>query len=415
MTKAEKQSKIDFLKALIRPAELRVEMIQGTLQGITASFDEVNSGASLVGMDLKAYDSAINDLADAEENLRKLYQQLTEIEAIVPEDDPVNIIIETKNPIISVQGVDFGDIIIGRASTLPITIRNTGDDELKITGYVGLKNTILTEYGWPDINTETPLIIPVGGSKKLDVQFKPTGVYPISESVRFISNTLGGTNTAIVKGNGRPVPDTGINSILGKMSSGTKRILTLKNVREINTSGKNNPDINSPYFDGQLTNFKSVIVADIWQCYSPLGENKTVQKVLLNDIIISKGVGSFWFEKCDDFIGGLKPAYQYFYDMNDVENIISWTPLVKDDYNPLNVNLIGIVTDTLGGIGALDLPKLMKIREYVNTIKEELDNDVSYWGKFDGNRSESTLCERGTDADNIYLFNVLKTKFASKS
>ena len=145
MTKAEKQSKIDFLKALIRPAELRVEMIQGTLQGITASFDEVNSGASLVGMDLKAYDSAINDLADAEENLRKLYQQLTEIEAIVPEDDPVNIIIETKNPIISVQGVDFGDIIIGRASTLPITIRNTGDDELKITGYVGLKNTILKE------------------------------------------------------------------------------------------------------------------------------------------------------------------------------------------------------------------------------------------------------------------------------
>ena len=419
MRKAEIESEIKFIKSFIQIWETRLGTVNSTLINLSAGFDNQNS-VNLGGFDIDTFNKLDAEKQELEKKISEAYAKIAELEAIVPEDDPADIIIETKNPIISVEGVDFGDIIVGRASTLPITIRNTGDDELKITGYIGLKNSILSPYGWPDVNTETPLIIPVGGSKKLEIQFKPTGVYPINETIRFISNTVGGTNTAVVKGNGRPVPDTGINSILGKIKGGTKRILTLKNVREINTSGKNNPDINSPYFDGQLTNFKSVIVADIWQCYTPLGENKTVQKVLLTDIVISKGVGSFWFEKCDDFIGGLRPAYQYFYDIKDVENIIGWTPLVKEDYNPLNVNQIGVVTDTLGGenasgIAGLNLSAFKKIREYVNTIKEELDNDVSYWGKFDSKNSESTLCERGTDSDSVYLFSVLKTKFSSKS
>ncbi len=34
---------------------------------------------------------------------------------------------------------------------------------------------------------------------------------------------------------------------------------------------------------------------------------------ILEGVAIGKGVGSFWYEDCNQFIGGLLPAYQYYY------------------------------------------------------------------------------------------------------
>ena len=341
------------------------------------------------------------------------------IKLSTPVDNPI---VTPKKSKISVEGVDFGNIILGLSSTLSITINNTGDGELKITGYTGLKGSILSEYRWPEINSETPLIIPAGGTKKLDVQYTPTGIFPTSESVKFISNSEGGTNTAVIKGNSIPKPDAGITSILGKLKGSTKRILTIKNVREIAYTGKNNPDIISPYFDQQVTTSGAQIVVDIWQCYTPFGQDKQIQRLLLSDIVIGKGIGSFWFEKCDDFLGGLRPAYQYFYDIKDIENILEWTPFVKQQGEVFsNVattstanseNLLGQQNEGLLGS---QLEQFKKVKEFLNKIKEELDGDISYWGKFDSKNPNSTLCQRGTDTDIVYLFNVVNSKFTSKS
>ena len=395
----------------------------------TAQFDVGLASASFTNVDLGILPGLLNtSTGNANLPLKNFLDEIGK--DIISSINNVNIKLNTPSnaqvttptkPKISVEGIDFGNIIIGTSSTLSITINNIGDAELKITGYTGLKGPIFSEYRWPDINTETPLIIPVGGTKKLDIQYAPNGIYPISESVKFISNSDGGTNTAVIKGNSIPKPDSGVNSILGKLKGSTKRILTIKNIREVAYAGKNNPDIISPYFDQQVTTSRAQIVVDIWQCYTPFGQDKQIQRLLLSDVVIAKGIGSFWFEKCDDFLGGLRPSYQYFYDIKDIENILEWTPLVREQgeiFSNVATNSTANSDNLLGqqneGLLGSQLEQFKKVKEFLNKIKEELDGDISYWGKFDSKNPNSTLCVKGTDTDSVYLSNVVSSKFKSK-
>ena len=74
------------------------------------------------------------------------------------------IINPSTKPIISVTGVDFGDLEIGKSTTLPIKIENKGDDVLEIIGYSNFTNPQFSQDAFPTMTPDTPLIIPVGGS-----------------------------------------------------------------------------------------------------------------------------------------------------------------------------------------------------------------------------------------------------------
>lgn len=338
------------------------------------------------------------------------------------DEDPI---LPTTAPKILVKGITFPEIEIGDSTTLPITIENTGDDILVINGYFGFD--IGADYSviapdtsgpnaWPEITPDVPLKLGIGETKKLDIRFAPTIAREYTVDVKFTSNATEGTNTAIIKGKGKPIVNQGVDSILGKKQPNTKRILTIKNVRELTFKSKNNPDVNSPYFDQQLTTHKAQIVADIYQAFVPFGQTNQIERKVLENVVIARGIGSFWFEKCDDFLGGLRPSYQYYYDMEEVKDVLSWKTLIKEDYN-IVTNSNGFLNQSGNGLGisGTDINTLFQFRSYIEKIKEELDSNDSYWGKFDSNAPNKTLRQPGTVADDIYLSSVIKNVFKSKT
>ena len=309
------------------------------------------------------------------------------------------IINPSTNPVISVTGVDFGDLEIGKSTTLPIKIENKGDDVLEIIGYSNFTNPQFSQDAFPTMTPDTPLVIDVNTSKNIPVTFKPTGAYPVNEIIRFITSA-NGTNTALVRGNGIPVIDAGIESILGKKRTNSKRILTLKNIRELSLITKNNPDINSPYFDGSSTTGRTKIVGDIYQYYTPFGQDRAIENKLLENVVIADGVGSFWFERCDDFLGGLKPSYQYYYDMADITDISSWKTLIKEDYD------FGGLGRAIG-ISNLDFNSTFAFKQKVLKIKEELETDNSFWGVFNETSPQEVSKQPGQLSTSAYLSSVI--------
>lgn len=312
---------------------------------------------------------------------------------------------------ILVTGIDFSDVRVNTSTTLPLTIKNIGNIDLIITAQKGFGKNIgyevLSPVSWPDITPGSPLVIKPNESKSLTVKFSPSGVYPISANIIFESNSVGGSNTALIKGNGIVPIDLGVGKILPKRSTGTFRILTLKNIREISYTSENNPDIVSPYFDAQKTNFRGAIVGDIWQCYTPVGETKQVQKLLLSDVIVSKGIGSFWYENCNDFLGGLRPTYQYYYDLDETTDIDNWSAVIKEEYDIQNNKIAP-------GISITNNAGLKNFKDYLIELKEEIEMDQAYWGNFDSNKPNQTLCQKGNDTDKNYLQKVLSVQFTQK-
>ena len=392
MTTAEKLAEIKRLEQLIADLELELELIQRRL--LTREITQ------------EAYSLLT---VDAEAKRLEYLDQLTAVRAIVPSDTPPPV---QNKSVINVTGIDFGNITINTETILPLTIKNTGNIDLVINGYSGFGSNVgydvLSPVSWPTITPDTPLIIKANESKSLDVKFSPTGIYPISANIRFTSNTIGGSNTGLIKGSGIAAVDTGIGLLLPKRSTGSFRILTLKNIREIFYSSENNPDINSPYFDNEKTNFRASIVADIWQCYTPAGETNRVQKILLSDVIISKGVGSFWYENCNDFLGGIRPTYQYYYDLDEMTNLENWDAVIKEQYDVQNNKIApGIsITNSIG---------IRLFKDYLNELRQEIELNQAYWGNYDSNNANQTLCQRGNDTDRSYIQKVLNKQFTSKS
>lgn len=315
------------------------------------------------------------------------------------------IINPSTKPIISVTGVDFGDLEIGKSTTLPIKIENKGDDVLEIIGYSNFTNPQFSQDAFPTMTPDTPFVIEVGRTENVLVTFKPTGVYPINETIRFIT-TATGTNTAVVKGNGIPVIDAGIESILGKKRTNSKRILTIKNVREVSLRTKNNSDINSPYFDNQVTTHRAKIVADIYQYYTPFGQDKQIENKLLENVVIAEGVGSFWFERCDDFLGGLKPSYQYYYDMAEITDISSWKTLIKEEYS---IDAVAGFGQGQIGISQTDFNSSFAFKQKVLKIKEEIETDNSFWGVFNATSPQEVSKQPGQLSTSAYLSSVIST------
>jgi hypothetical protein len=316
-------------------------------------------------------------------------------------------VLTTKPATISVTGIDFGNVEINKSSTRDLIIKNEGDEELIITNFVGFGSAqtyqVLSPFNWPQISSEIPLKIPKGSSKTLQVIFSPSGIYPISVNIRFESNsTPNAANTARITGNGISPIDTGVESILGKKTTNSVRILTLKNIREINTESLDNPDIISPYYDQLKTKYRSKIIADIWQCYVPFGETEKVQKLLLKDVAIGDGIGSFWFEKCNEFLGGLRPVYQYFYDLEQLKDIDSWAAVIKEDYTN-NLNVLTVSNTNVTEIG--------RYNDFLEKIRQELANNSSKWGKFNKNAPNLTSCESDDISTENYVKNVVSIQF----
>lgn len=324
------------------------------------------------------------------------------------------IVLPAGKPVINVRGVNFDEVQLGNASVLPIIISNTGDDLLIINGYTGFGSStsysVISPYQWPEITQETPIQLQPGETKSLDVSFTPNAIVDFNANIKFISNATEGTNSASIRGKGKAIPDPGVESILGKKKTGSKRILTIKNVREVTLTSKNNPDIKSPYFDQQTTKHSAKMVADIWQCYTPFGQETQIQKLLLENVVIGEGVGSFWYERCDDFVGGLKPVYQYYYDTESINDVLSWKALTRQDRL-----FDAVLNNNQNFLDSTNVNELFKFRSFIVQIKEELDSNDSYWGKFDSKNPNKTLCEVGNVRDEIYLANVIKTVFQSKN
>jgi hypothetical protein len=393
ITPEEKQAEIDFLTiepfGVIPAIRRQLELLRNSLVNGFINDQQYTEGSRQLEADL------------AESNRYLEIVRNAKIKAPIP--DKAEIL---------VTGINFGDITVNTETILPLTIKNTGNIDLVIEAYSGFgKNVsfdILSPVSWPDITPSSPLIIKSNESKALDVKFSPTGIYPISVNIKFESNSTGGSNTALIKGNATQAVDLGIGLLLPKRSTGSFRILTLKNIREIFYSSQNNPDITSPYFDNEKTNFRSSIVADIWQCYTPAGETNKVQKLLLSDVIISKGVGSFWYENCNDFLGGIRPTYQYYYDLDEMTNIENWDAVIKEDYDIQN-NKIAPGFSITNSVG------IRLFKDNLNELKQEIELNQAYWGNYDSNNANQTLCQRGNDTDRGYIQKVLNKQFTSKS
>ena len=346
---------------------------------------------------------------------KDLQTSLNNIDIKLNEKPPEDIIVlPAGKPIINVKGINFDEVQLGNTSILPIVIENTGDDLLIINGYTGFgaasSYSVLSPYQWPEITQDSPIQLQPGETKSLDVSFSPNAIVNFTANIKFTSNANEGTNAASIRGIGKAIPDPGVESILGKKKTGSKRILTIKNAREVTVQSKNNPDIKSPYFDQQTTTHSAKMVVDIWQCYTPFGQDKQIQKLLLENVVIGDGIGSFWYERCDDFVGGLKPAYQYYYDTEQINDVLSWKSLTRQDRL-----FDAVLNNNQNLLDSTNVNELFKFRSFITKIKEELDSNDSYWGKFDSKNPNKTLCEVGNVRDEIYLANAIKTEFQSKS
>ena len=352
---------------------------------------------------------AWEEYTKAIENARLYYEKTLKFrDAVV---DAI-IIDDIKGPIIDITGIDFNSVEVNKSVSQDLIIKNIGDEELIITGYTGFglgtSYRIISPDNWDEISSDNTLNLKPNESKSLSVIFSPAGVYSVSVNIKFTSNAKSGTNIANIRGFGISPIDTGIESILGKKKTNSTRILTIKNIREISSTTRDNNDIVSPYFDNQETKNKSKLVVDIWQCYIPFGEERQTQKLLLKDVVIGAGIGSFWFERCNDFLGGLRPVYQYVYDLEKMKLIEDWSPIITEEY--ATNNLLGFSSLSENNTDALG-----NFNDFIQKIKQEIESSQSRWGKLNLNSPNETSCQAGNLLTDEYLKNnLVNNNFSGK-
>ena len=311
----------------------------------------------------------------------------------------INVNTSTLQPEILVSGpLNFNSIATNASDTKQFTVTNNGTADLILTGYI----TPTAPFGatgpeWSQI----PKTLKSKDTVTFNVNFSPIVERGERTVVTFFSNakpTPGSNNSITITGTGVKPADIGVeNKYLGRKSTGTKRIFVLRNIREVFSDSNNNPDINSPYFDARKTKHSPKILADIYQCYSEPNRQQKREKLILEGVAIGKGVGSFWYEDCDQFIGGLLPAYQYYYDINQIENVNSWFKV--DTRSPLDPNYL-----------VYDINNLSTFNSTLSAISEELQNGGAEWGN-NANEPDKMSCDvfQGT-ANRLYLRMVVDSK-----
>lgn len=348
-----------------------------------------------------------NELQDAEDDLGILQQ------ASIEENCVANNNTATLTPVISVIDgtLDFGSIDTSKTSIRDFTIKNVGTADLKITYYTPLNSTVFVPHGdWPEMSPTNPLILTPGKEEKLFVKFIPVAIGKQEElTITFTSNSTPiAANSITLKGVGKQPQDSGVASPLGTKKTGSTRIFVLRNVRESYVESKNNPQINSQFFDSRSTKNNLKLVADIWQCYTKPNKTTTTQELVLENVAIGEGIGSFWYENCQDFIGGLLPVYQYYYDSTQITTVRTWK---------VNNNISQ--QDVLSG-RTLDAETLLvnsrKNSDKLNAIADELEDGDAFWGKFDKNNKDAMTCEKYDGLNNNkYITDVLNANLGGKS
>ena len=300
-----------------------------------------------------------------------------------------------SGPIISVSNtLDFGSIEVGKTTSLSFTIKNDGNADLLINGYTINQIPEFFTVGpeWNDFNRNNPMVIKANSeSKPLGVSFKPTTQKSYSTTISFFSNSPAnsGNNSITIKGVGTPPADPGVDSVLGKKATGTTRIFFLKNLREGYRTTNNSPDINSPYFDARTTKHSVELIADLYQCYTKPGETTTTTSRVLDGVCIAEGIGSFWFEECDEFLGGLLPVYQYYYKESDLNEYRSWRKSGQS----------GVLEDQ------------RKLRAF----SDEMDAGTGFWGLFNPNDPDTIVCSQYQKAKTLYVGEVVANKLTKST
>jgi hypothetical protein len=101
----------------------------------------------------------------------------------------------TQNRIIGIVGdLSFGEVLVGQSSERPITIRNTGNATLNVSGLSGPSGFTAT---W------TSGQIPAGGSQDVRLRFAPTEVRSYSGTLTVSGDHTSGLNTAPINAQGQ--------------------------------------------------------------------------------------------------------------------------------------------------------------------------------------------------------------------
>ena len=336
-----------------------------------------------------------NDLMDLAQSLGNLESAYIANNCV----SGINVNTSTPQPAILVSSpLNFNSIATNAPETKQFTVTNIGTADLILTGYIA--PTAPFGATGPEWSKIPKTLIP-GEIVTFSVNFSPIVERGERTVVTFFSNakpTPGSNNSITITGTGVKPADIGVeNKYLGRKSTGTKRIFVLRNIREVFNESNNNPDINSPYFDARKTKHSPRILADIYQCYSEPNRQQKREKLILEGVAIGKGVGSFWYEDCDQFIGGLLPAYQYYYDINQIENVNSWFKV--DTRSPLDPDYL-----------VYDINNLFTFNSTLSAISEELQNGGAEWGN-NANEPDKMSCDvfQGT-ANRLYLRMVVDSK-----
>jgi hypothetical protein len=111
----------------------------------------------------------------------------------------------TPTRIISLGGnLAFGDVAVGASKDTTLTITNTGNAALNITG-ISVTSTLGPHTG---VNWTNGTIAP-GGSQNVTYRFAPTAAGTFSGTVTVNGDQTSGTNTIAVSGTGLAPPFTG--------------------------------------------------------------------------------------------------------------------------------------------------------------------------------------------------------------
>ncbi|TAL67527.1 MAG: choice-of-anchor D domain-containing protein [Bacteroidetes bacterium] len=95
-----------------------------------------------------------------------------------------------KDPFIDVSSCDFGDILVNETATDSIIIKNTGKEELVITGFTGPSQPSVFVHNLPEISEASPLRLAPDQSFSFEVTFRPAEEKTYTDSIFFISNTV---------------------------------------------------------------------------------------------------------------------------------------------------------------------------------------------------------------------------------
>src|SRR3954468_4078926 len=105
---------------------------------------------------------------------------------------------QTASRVIGVSGnLAFGNITVGQSSTATLTISNTGNAALNVSGLA--TNTSLVDVLKADW---TSGVVAAGGSRQVTISFTPTAAQSYSGSIAVNGDQTAGSNTVSVSGVG---------------------------------------------------------------------------------------------------------------------------------------------------------------------------------------------------------------------